>query len=97
MVPATQVKLLRVLQERTFRRLADVRSRRWTCASSRRRTSIRWKRCARASCARTSIYRLNVFAIELPPLRDRREDIPLLVQAFLNEFNMRNGKAVKEC
>jgi len=40
-------------------------------------------------------YRLNVFAIELPPLRDRREDVPLLVQAFVNEFNTRNGKAVK--
>ena len=40
-------------------------------------------------------YRLNVFAIELPPLRDRREDIPLLVQAFVNEFNTRNAKAVK--
>src|SRR4029453_16919512 len=40
-------------------------------------------------------YRLNVFTIGRPPLRERREDIPLLVQAFLNEFNTRNGKAVK--
>jgi DNA-binding NtrC family response regulator len=40
-------------------------------------------------------YRLNVFAIELPPLRDRKEDIPLLAQHFLSEFNERNGKSVR--
>jgi DNA-binding NtrC family response regulator len=39
-------------------------------------------------------YRLNVFAIDLPPLRDRKEDLPLLVQAFLNEFNARNNRAI---
>ena len=40
-------------------------------------------------------YRLNVFALELPALRERREDIPLLVQQFLNEFNTRNAKSVR--
>jgi DNA-binding NtrC family response regulator len=40
-------------------------------------------------------YRLNVFAIELPPLRDRREDVPLLIQRFLNEFNASNEKAIR--
>jgi transcriptional regulator with PAS, ATPase and Fis domain len=39
-------------------------------------------------------YRLNVFALRLPPLRDRREDLPLLVQAFITEFNTRNQKSV---
>jgi DNA-binding NtrC family response regulator len=39
-------------------------------------------------------YRLNVFALTLPPLRDRRDDIPLLVQAFLSEFNSRLGKSI---
>jgi transcriptional regulator with PAS, ATPase and Fis domain len=39
-------------------------------------------------------YRLNVFAIDLPPLRARKEDLPLLVQSFLAEFNQRNNKNV---
>ena len=39
-------------------------------------------------------YRLNVFAIELPPLRQRKDDLPLLIQAFLTEFNARNNKSV---
>jgi transcriptional regulator with PAS, ATPase and Fis domain len=39
-------------------------------------------------------YRLNVFAIELPPLRQRKEDLPLLIQSFLGEFNARNNKNV---
>jgi DNA-binding NtrC family response regulator len=40
-------------------------------------------------------YRLNVFAIDLPPLRERREDIPLLVQMFLTEFNRSNAKGIR--
>ena len=39
-------------------------------------------------------YRLNVFAIQIPPLRDRKDDLPLLIQSFLNEFNERNSKKV---
>src|SRR5262249_25331077 len=39
-------------------------------------------------------YRLNVFAFGVPPLRDRKEDLPLLIQAFINEFNARNQKSI---
>jgi DNA-binding NtrC family response regulator len=95
MVPGTQVKLLRVLQEQKFRRLGgrqeqtvDVR----VIAATNRDPS----EAVRDGRLREDLYyRLNVFTIELPPLRDRRADIPLLVQTFLNEFNTRNNKSVR--
>ena len=95
MEPATQVKLLRVLQERTFRRLGgrqeqsvDVR----VIAATNQNPA----EAVRNGKLREDLYyRLNVFAIEIPPLRDRRDDIPLLIQRFLNEFNAGNDKAVR--
>ena len=95
MAPATQAKLLRVLQERSFRRLGgrqelqvDVR----VLAA----TNIDPHEAVKSGKLREDLYyRLNVFTIVLPPLRDRREDIPLLVQSFLGEFNDRYNKNVR--
>src|SRR4029450_12823475 len=95
MQPATQVKLLRVLQERSFRRLGgrqeqtvDVR----VIAATNQNPGD----AVRSGKLREDLYyRLNVFAIELRPLAERREDIPLLAQHFLSEFNERNGKSVR--
>ena len=95
MVPVTQVKLLRVLQERRFRRLGgrveqevDVRV---IAATNQNPLDA-----LREGKLRDDLYyRLNVFTIELPPLRDRKEDIPLIIQALLEEFNARDRRNVK--
>jgi DNA-binding NtrC family response regulator len=94
MTPATQVKLLRVLQERKFRRLGgrqeqsvDVR----VIAATNQNPADAVKN---GKLREDLYYRLNVFAIELPPLRQRKEDLSLLVQSFLAEFNDRNNKSV---
>jgi len=94
MTPATQAKLLRVLQERTFRPLGGVREQscdiRVVAA-----TNVEPAEAVRQGKLREDLfYRLNVFALQLPPLRERKDDIPLLIQSFLKEFNARNGRAV---
>src|SRR5262245_23877408 len=95
MMPATQVKLLRVLQERMFRRLGG-RQEQTVDVRVIAATNFNPMDAVKSGKLREDLfYRLNVFAIELPPLRERREDIPLLVQTFLNEFNSRNSKSVR--
>ena len=95
MMPATQVKLLRVLQERTFRRLGG-RQEQSVDVRVIAATNVNPMEAVKHGKLREDLYyRLNVFAIELPPLRDRKEDIPLLAQHFLTEFNERNGKSVR--
>jgi transcriptional regulator with PAS, ATPase and Fis domain len=88
------VKLLRVLQERRFRRLGgrneqvvDVRVIAATNVDPLDAVS-------KGKLREDLFYRLNVFALTLPPLRDRKEDLALLVQAFISEFNARNQKAI---
>jgi len=95
MATAMQVKLLRVLQERKFRRLGG-REEQAVDVRVLAATNTDPQEAVRSGSLREDLfYRLNVFTIELPPLRDRLDDVPLLVQAFLDEFNARNNKAVK--
>ena len=88
----TQAKLLRVIQEREFMRLGgtenikvDVR----ILAA----TNVDLRRLVQENKFRDDLYyRLNVIAVPLPPLRDRKEDIPLLLEHFLKKFSEENGR-----
>src|SRR5574339_1252703 len=94
MTPATQVKLLRVLQERTFRRLGG-RQEQTVDVRVIAATNVVPLEAVKSGKLREDLfYRLHVFAIELPTLRQRKEDLPLLIQSFITEFNSRNNKRV---
>src|SRR3984893_12806988 len=94
MTPTTQVKLLRVLQERKFRRLGG-RTEQSVDVRVIAATNIDPAEAVKAGKLREDLYyRLNVFSFRLPTLRERKEDLPLLVQAFINEFNTRNQKSI---
>jgi DNA-binding NtrC family response regulator len=92
----TQAKLLRVLQEGTFRRVGggkheiqvDVR----VVAATNKIPS---EAIASGKMREDLFYRLNVFSIHLPPLRERREDIGLLAKTFIDEFNRQDNRQVR--
>jgi two-component system, NtrC family, response regulator PilR len=94
MTPSMQVKLLRVLQERRFRRVggleelqADIR---FIAATNQDLV----KRVAEGRFREDLFYRINVIPIVLPPLRERREDIPLLADHFLAKYTDLMGKQI---
>ena len=94
MSPSLQVKLLRVLQEREYEPLGS---------TSLRKTDVRIIAATNQDLSKLVnegkfrddlFYRLNVVRIELPPLSQRREDIPLLIDAFVQKFNAKMGKQI---
>jgi Nif-specific regulatory protein len=93
--PSFQVKMLRVLQERQFERVGGTRTItvdvRLIAATNRD-----LEEAVREGAFREDLYyRLNVIPLFLPPLRERQEDVPLLIDFFLDRFNGKNGKAVR--
>jgi DNA-binding NtrC family response regulator len=94
MTPSTQVKLLRVLQERTFRRLGGRNEQSVDVRVIAATNVDPAEAVAKGKLREDLFYRLNVFALALPPLRSRKDDLPLLIQAFVTEFNARNQKSV---
>ena len=94
--PETQVKLLRVIQEREFTPLGDTTPRRVDVRIIAA-TNIDLKEAVKQGTFREDLYyRLSVVPIELPPLRDRREDILPLAQHFIRKYNEENGRQVAE-
>ncbi len=93
--PEVQVKLLRVIQEKEFLPLGAVESRvvdvRILAATNEDLKSL----VDQGRFREDLFYRLNVISVTLPPLRDRLEDVPLLVEHFLARFNEENGKNVE--
>jgi DNA-binding NtrC family response regulator len=93
--PHLQVKLLRVLQEREFERVGSSRpitiNVRLLAATHRNLEAL-----MRSGAFRDDLYyRINVVTIALPPLRERREDLPLLIDHFLRRLAAKNGKTIQ--
>jgi two-component system NtrC family response regulator len=93
--PHLQVKLLRVLQEREFERVGSSRpikvDVRLLAATHRNLEAL-----VREGRFRDDLYyRINVVTIQLPPLRERREDVPMLIDHFLRAFADKNGKSIR--
>ena len=96
MHPSLQAKLLQVLQDGQFSRLGGHERRRGRRARDRRdRTATSRRRCAKAASARTCSTGLNVVTMQLPPLRERRDEIPILADHFLERYAREYGKDPK--
>jgi DNA-binding NtrC family response regulator len=87
MSPGMQMKLLRVLQEREFERIGDTHTIKVDVRVVAATNSDLQKMVAEGTFREDLFYRLNIIPVLLPPLRDRKEDIPLLVQHFLKKFS----------
>ena len=91
MSPGLQMKLLRALQEREFERLGDNQTIKVDVRVSAATNSDLSGMVSAGTFREDLYYRLNVISVALPPLRDRPEDIPLLVQHFLDKFTAAPG------
>ncbi|MDD5723996.1 MAG: sigma-54 dependent transcriptional regulator [Syntrophales bacterium] len=93
--PFLQVKLLRAVQEKTFRRVGGARDISVDVRIISATNQNLEKRVKSGDFREDLFYRLNVIPLEVPPLRERKEDIPLLVDHFIEKYSREYGKEVK--
>jgi len=96
LAPAVQVKLLRFLQEKTYEPLGGVRAEKADVRILAATNRVLADEVREGRFRDDLYYRLNVVNLTLPPLRDRREDIPLLVRHFIRRFNIVKGRNIEE-
>ncbi len=95
--PALQVRLLRVLQERTYEPLGSTTTKRAHLRIITATNKDLGELCRKGLFREDLYYRINVVNIQLPPLRSRKEDIPLLVEQFIQRFNVLQNKQIDRC
>ncbi len=95
MEPVLQVKLLRVLQEREFERVGDTQTVQVDVRVIAATNVDLQEEVAKGGFREDLFYRLNVVSVYLPPLRNRREDVPALIDYFLEKFNSVNERRLK--
>lgn len=91
-----QTKLLRVLQEREFERVGSSRTIKVDVRILSATNKDLKKEVEERKFREDLFYRLNVFGVDVPPLRERKEDIPLIVEHFINKYNKILNKKVKK-
>ena len=95
MTLATQAKLLRVLQEREFEPLGSTKTVKVDIRIIAASNKILGEEVKKGTFREDLFYRLNVVPINLPPLRDRKEDVPLLIEHFLSIYNEKNSRRLQ--
>ena len=90
----TQTKLLRVIQEREIRRVGGVEARAVDVRLVAASNADLWREVQEGRFREDLYYRLNVITIEIPPLRERRDDVPLLATHFLRGYAEENGRQI---
>jgi two-component system, NtrC family, response regulator HydG len=91
---SAQTKLLRVLQEGELERIGDTRTRRVDVRLVAATNTDLTEAVRQGRFRKDLFYRLNVFPVTIAPLRERREDVPLLVQRFIDKYAAREGKRI---
>jgi len=92
--PAAQIKLLQVLQDGTYQRVGGEETLKTDVRVIAATNADLKKMCDEGNFRKDLYYRLNVFPIEIPLLKERKEDIPLLIDTFLNKLNQFSSKEI---